>query len=74
MAIGEIMSIKQFECLTKKRGGGKCFQSSLLEFLTQRLKRKSVKLDSFTDFMSTGDGGREIVSCLNMGHHCSIVT
>lgn len=72
MAIGEIMSMTQFECLRKKRA--KYFQSSLLEFLTRRLKRKSTKLDSCSDFRSTGEGWTEILSCLHMGCHCSRVT
>lgn len=35
----------------------KCFQSTLLDFLTQKLKRKPTKLDSFSDFLNIRDEG-----------------
>lgn len=67
--IGEIMSMKQFEHLTKQSAKG--FQSSLLEFPPQWLKRKSMKLDSFRDFMNIVDEGKSFLA-KEKGNHYSM--
>lgn len=60
ITIGEIMSMKQFECLTDKNA--KCFQRNLLNFLTQRLKQEI--RDMILSITLRRLGRREILSCL----------